>query len=220
MKQSETSLVALHRERDQAIEGLSEAFSRDLLDVDEFERRISQAHKATSADEIATLTRDLVPRDSTSLVKTAPVQATALAEHRPKSRNVIAIVSGATRSGQWRVPEKLRVTAVMGGVELDFREAAFSPGLTTVSIFAAMGGVEIIVPPGLAVDCDGTAILGGFDSMDRAPVIPDPEAPLLRIKGTVVLGGFEISTRLPGESSRDARRRRRRENKERSALER
>jgi predicted membrane protein len=51
----------------------------------------------------------------------------------------------------------------MGGAELDFREVDLPPGETEVFIICMMGGAEIIVPPDLAVDASGIAIMGGFE---------------------------------------------------------
>ncbi len=56
------------------------------------------------------------------------------------------------------------------------------------------------MPPHLQVECDGVAILGLFEGMDRsAGERGHPDAPLLRITGVAVMGALEISTRLPGE---------------------
>jgi len=38
---------------------------------------------------------------------------------------------------------------------------------------------------------------------------PDPDTPFLRIKGLCIMGGVEVSIRLPGETPREAKRRRR-----------
>jgi hypothetical protein len=77
--------------------------------------------------------------------------------------------------------------------------------------------VEIIVPPNLPVTADGVAIMGGFAHVDRALADPDPAAPMLRVTGLAFMGGVHIEMRLPGESQRQARKRRQRE---RRALER
>jgi hypothetical protein len=74
--------------------------------------------------------------------------------------------------------------------------------------------VEIIVPPNLPVEADGVAIMGGFAHVDRAPADPDPAAPMLRVTGLALMGGVHIEMRLPGESPREARKRRRRERRE------
>lgn len=98
----------------------------------------------------------------------------------------------------------------MGGAGLDFREALLPPGETEITIIAIMGGAEIIVPPGMRVDCQGIAIMGGFDHMDEA-VNLDPSAPVLKITGFALMGGVEIQVRAPGESAKDAKLRRREE---------
>jgi hypothetical protein len=76
-----------------------------------------------------------------------------------------------------------------------------------------MGGCEIIVPPWLPVECDATAILGGFEHLERTTGAPDPGRAMLRITGFALVGGVSIETRLPGESAKDAKRRRKRHRK-------
>ena len=88
------------------------------------------------------------------------------------------------------------------------------PGVTEVSVFACMGRVEIIVLPEMAVEVDGMAILGGFDYETDTVLNRDPDQPLLRVKGLVVMGRAEIAVRLPGESARDAKKRKRIERRE------
>ena len=127
----------------------------------------------------------------------APQVAIATRVHEAK--RVLTICSGTQRQGTWRVPQKLRVVTVMGGTDLDFREAEFSPGVTEVKVTVVMGGIAIIVPPHLQVECDGGGILGLFEGMERSAGKRDPGAPLLRITGVAVMGALEISTRLPGE---------------------
>ena len=114
-----------------------------------------------------------------------------------------------------------RITAIgiMGGAELDFREAVFQPGVTEVHAFAFWGGVEILVPPHVRLESTGIGIMGGFDSGseagDEAAEAGDPLAPVLRITGVALMGGVEISVRYPGESGREARKRVREERRQR-----
>ena len=98
---------------------------------------------------------------------------------------------------------------VMGGTELDFREARFAPGVTEVSVFCKMGGVDIIVPPGLQVDFNGVGIMGGFDKSDDVTGVEDPNAPVLRINGIAIMGGVDVTLREMGETAKEARHRRR-----------
>lgn len=224
------ALVALRRRRDEVIDTLTELFSRDEIGLDEFELRLDKAHSATALAELDSLVTDLVPAGATageSTAMTVPEANTstdaetnqALELAQPKKKTFINIMSGTMRKGAWRVPKKMRMFSFMGGATLDFRDAIMPAGVTELRMTSIMGGVEIIVPPHLAVECDGWAIMGGFEDMRRAPAVPDPNRPLLRINGFSIMGGFSIETRLPGESSRDAHRRRKRERRqERKAL--
>jgi hypothetical protein len=207
----------LRKRREEVIEILCESFARDQLEEDQFEQRIDLAHRASELAALDTLVADL-NSDPTgapgSLVLTKSSISIIDPRDRPQRRTFLAILGGTERRGSWRVPAELRTVCCMGGTVLDFREAQFAPGVTELRIFAFMGGCEIIVPPDLAVECDGNAILGGFASMERSAVQSDPDRPLLHITGFAIMGGVEISTRLPGESERQARRRRRREQRD------
>jgi hypothetical protein len=212
-----TQLVALRRRREEVIELLSDSYAADLLTIEQFEKRLDEAHRATDMVSLEKLVADL---EGVRPTKHAPSVAMVPAGQVARSRNVVAILGGATRSGEWTLPRKLRVFTLMGGADIDLREASFPPGLTEISIFSVMGGVDVIVPPNLPVECDGIAIMGGFDSIERTSrgIDSDPEAPRLRITGFAMMGGVDVSTRLPGESAREARKRLKRERKEKAKL--
>jgi hypothetical protein len=77
-----------------------------------------------------------------------------------------------------------------------------------------MGGVEIIVPPGIQVETNGVGLMGGFASGGDVAETARPDAPVLRIGGLALMGGVEIHVRRVGEGASDARRRRRLERRE------
>lgn len=81
------------------------------------------------------------------------------------------------------------LTAVMGGIELDLREADIE-GRADISIFTFWGGVEVKVPPTWRVRVRGLPILGGWDDKTVDPV--DPGAPELVVHVTTIMGGAEI----------------------------
>src|SRR5690606_8880902 len=107
--------------------------------------------------------------------------------------------------GVWNPPANLYVVAVMGGSLLDFRDAQLGPGVTNVIVVAIMGGVEIVVPPGLRVESNGIGIMGGFEHAGHHQVeTPSGDGPVLRISGVAIMGGVEIKERaskraLPGQ---------------------
>jgi hypothetical protein len=103
---------------------------------------------------------------------------------------VFALLGGSTRKGSWEPAARVDCTAIMGGVNLDLREADLIEGTTTIRCFAFWGGINIIVPPDVDVDADGTGILGGFDHVDHRG--PDGDVPLVRIEGVALMGGVSV----------------------------
>jgi hypothetical protein len=202
-------------ERQRTIDTLCEAFANDELEVEEFERRVETAHRATSSDELRRLLSDLPTGRQ-------PVRAGAGAQVQPRAGGgrirlhggevrewslSVGIMGGMNRRGHW-VPARHNVAVgLMGGCTLDFREAAFPPGVTEVHAVAIWGGIEVIVPPWLPVETSGIGIMGGFEHRQDAPASDDPDAPVLRISGLALMGGVDVMVRMAGESSKDARRR-------------
>lgn len=207
--------------RQNTIDALCEHFANDALSVEEFERRVDAAHKAESSTDLAKLLEDMptgdlpIRQNEVTVTSTSPSTAierprASVPASRVKERGVmVAALGGVDRKGRWIPARQNYAVSIMGGVCLDFREALLPPGETEVFVFTAMGGVEIIVPPGLGVESDGIAILGAFEHREDVVMNPDPDMPFLRIKGLCIMGGVEVSIRLPGETPREAKRRRR-----------
>jgi hypothetical protein len=214
-RETRLALAQTHQTRERVIAALQEHFAHDALDVDEFERRVTLAQVNETAGEIEALLSDL-PALSAAI---AVVPATALipaAQVRP-TQTVYGIMSSTERRGPWLVPRRMRIVGVMSSTVLDFRGARFPAGPVDLEIRSTMSSVELIVPPGLAVETGGMAIMGSFEHVDRAPAHPAPDAPLLRVHGLVVMGSVEIKMRLPGESGGEAHRRERKELRGRGA---
>jgi hypothetical protein len=202
---SRASLVALRDRREAAIQQLSDSFVADLITVEEFEDRLARVHAATALADVEALLADLAPPPAGAAgAALAPLSVnSALAVDRRRIRSVLGNVE---RRGAWTVPAQMQVSATLGNVELDFRDARFTAGVTELDARVLLGNVDIIVPPQLAVDCEGSSVLGNIESHGTA-VVSDPERPLLRIRGVAVLGNVAVRIRLPGESEREAHRR-------------
>ena len=80
------------------------------------------------------------------------------------------------------------ITAIMGGCELDLREASLS-GDAVVNIFALMGGITIQVPVDWTVQLEGAPILGGFE---ESTLRPKDGSKRLVVRGYAIMGGVEI----------------------------
>ena len=215
--EAEGGRAPLSHTRQVTIEALMEHFANDVMDMDEFERRVDAAHAATGADSLKELLRDLpgggdspavTGADAGTELTTIPQYTVTSAALVKEKGFVVACLGASRRSGRWSPARKNVAVAVMGGAELDFREAVLGPGVTEIQVFSLCGGVEIIVPPGLNVDSHGIALLGSFEHFGESAIHADPHAPTLRITGLALMAGVEVSVREAGETARDARRRR------------
>ena len=208
--------------RDRVIARLSDHFAHDALDVDEFERRVTVAQTAEDPGQIEALLGDLpdLAGGAAAVPAGVPTVVTALGPDERDRDTLYAIFGGIDRRGTWTVPRRMKIVAVFGGANLDLREARFPPGVVELDVTAVMGGINIVVPPGLAVQMHGSAIMGGFADINRAPANPDPDTPLLRVRGLTMMGGVNVDMRLPGESERGARKRQRRELRDEQRAER
>ena len=211
-------LVPLKRERENVVKVLIDQYAADNLTVEEFESRLDTAYAASTMKQLQGLLTGLPVLASQTDAPGIPSVKRARAESVREHGFQIAIMGGYEKKGEWTPPRKLQSLAIMGGAGLDFREARMPPGVTEVNILAIMGGAEILVPPGLAVETHGFGFMGGFEGVDQAGVDTDPDAPRLVIRGLAIMGGVEVTVRLPGETARDARQRRKLARKERRRL--
>jgi hypothetical protein len=205
----------LAEKREKTIQLLIDSFASDRLTVEDYESRLDLANKATKITALEKIVEDLpAARDAESpATAPAPLPAPARPENIRESQFLAAVLGGVERKGGWTPARKTWLLSFMGGAVLDFREAHLPPGVTEVELFVMMGGVEIIVPPGVAVDSSGIAIMGSFEHGPGAPPGMPADAPVIRVGGFALMGGVEVHTRLPGESARDAKLRRREERK-------
>jgi cell wall-active antibiotic response 4TMS protein YvqF len=102
-----------------------------------------------------------------------------------------AVLGGSTRKSSTQDFKGGDFTAVMGGCEVDLRDAHISEPPAVIDVFAFWGGVEIRVPDNWMVDGQVTAILGGFDNKTGRTGAPDPTQRLI-VRGMAMMGGVEV----------------------------
>jgi predicted membrane protein len=85
------------------------------------------------------------------------------------------------------------ILCVMGGYELDLRDADLREGEAVLHVRAIMGGIEIRIPEDWSLTVHGTPIMGAFEDKTR-PSRGDasPDRPRLILEGSVIMGGVEI----------------------------
>ena len=105
--------------------------------------------------------------------------------------SAVAFMSGVKKSSNAQTFRGGDLTAVMGGVEIDLRQASMEPGSdVTLDTLAFWGGIEIVVPVDWAVTNKVLPLLGGSEDKSRA--IPGASKQLL-VRGTAIMGGVTIA---------------------------
>jgi predicted membrane protein len=102
----------------------------------------------------------------------------------------LAFWAGIERKVTSALFRRADITAVMGGIQLDFRQAAIN-GEAVVDLFVFMGGVEIKVPPDWIVSNQAIAIMGG--AQDKSTGSADSKHRLV-LRGFIMMGGVEVKT--------------------------
>ena len=175
-------------ERAKVIDALTEHFAHDRLTMEELEARLDKVYAASTSSALSAVLADLPALTPPTAVAAAPVVHPAT-DSRP-AKTLVAFMSGVQRKGPWAVPQTINAIAIMGGIELDMRFAQLTAPVTEIQIFALMGGVEVIVPPGVRVESDGFAIMGAFGNEVGDPA--SPNAPVIRLTGFALMGGVEV----------------------------
>jgi hypothetical protein len=195
------SLRVSDAERDQTLRILGEHASVGRLTLDELEERSSRALAAKTRGELATLTGDL-PQEAAQDDRPAPTLATQ------PVRWMVAIMSGSHRRGRFRAVGSINAISIMGGDEIDLREAEIEGGELTLNLVAIMGGANIYVPDTVELDVGGFSLMGGNTEIgaDRPP---RPGAPVIRLRAWNLMGGatiFRVPAQARGLGLREARR--------------
>jgi hypothetical protein len=122
--------------------------------------------------------------------------ASADANDYPRSFAMMGSASTRCTSQALRGAE---LSAIMGGVELDLREARPADGPVMVDAFAFMGGIDIVVPPNWTVEFHAMPIMGGMQD-SRGPSAGAEVAGTLVVRGMVFLGGLQLSDEPTGRT--------------------
>lgn len=187
-------------DRTHVITLLSAASNEGLLPAGERDRRIGLARQAATFDDLVPLTRDLVDLvdlDSGYSWNTLPpsnlepAAASQVAGTENSSDQLVAIFSGASRRGRWKVSRNISLLAAFGGVELDFSSAVFTSQTVNINAFCLFGGAEILIPPGVEVQNSMVSLFGATDSTKLQPSYPD--APVIVLHGLNLFGGTHVA---------------------------
>ncbi|MEV6051124.1 DUF1707 domain-containing protein [Streptomyces sp. NPDC052107] len=196
-------LRASDSDRERVAEVLRDALAEGRLDMAEFEERLEATYKARTYGELAPLTRDLpaagtVPPPAPVSFTKEPAQSGSWAGRivggEGSSAGAVAIMSGFQRKGRWTVPRQFNCFAFWGGGEIDLREADFADREVVINCVAIMGGVQVIVPPGIEVVVRGTGVMGSFEHPRHEE--PEPGAPRVIVGGLAFWGEVAVTRKV------------------------
>ena len=173
-------LRASDAERERTLDVLRGAAGEGRLTLEELAERVEGALAARTRDALEHLTADL--------------PAPAPAARRPGKRWIVGIMGGGDHKGRWRIASRATVVNIMGGADLDLREALIDSDETVITVVSVMGGSDIIVPEGVEVELGGVAIMGGNDLKLEGPR-PRPGAPVVRVRAFSLMGGTDVKTK-------------------------
>jgi Cell wall-active antibiotics response 4TMS YvqF len=104
--------------------------------------------------------------------------------------NDLTIMGGVKRTNLSKDFRGGEATAVMGGIDIDLRQAVMDQSEAVLDVSSVMGGVKIRVPEEWTVVSRVSSIMGGFDDNTRHPENQDHR---LVLKGTVLMGGLKVT---------------------------
>ena len=118
-------------------------------------------------------------------------QRTAASLTDPASElHAFAMMSGIRRQSTTREFHGGDANAIMGGVELDLRNAEILDGEEPIlDVFAMWGGIEIKVPENWRVVGQVMPLMAGFEDKSTHRT---GTGPVLIVRGTVIMGSIEI----------------------------
>lgn len=195
-----SSMRASDADRDQVATLLSHAYAEGRITHDEHDERLDAAMRAKTFADLVPLTSDLVPLDKPlppRAVATSPTTDSQLPVVDPSGATsaadiITSIFSEAKRLDQWRVRRHTQINSVFGGGKLDMRNAIFDDVELDLTGYMLFGDLKIIVPEGVDVRDETSAI---FAETSIKGLRPRPGGPVLTLRGVLVFA--EIAVRGP-----------------------
>ncbi len=179
-------------DREAAVVRLREAGGEGRLTLEELAERVERADGARTRGELDALTADLPDAPSARAYPDAPTK---------ERRWVVAIMGGEERKGRWRPARRTNALSIMGGVDIDLREAELADGAEILAT-AVIGAVTITVPPGVSVEMSGFALMGGNTGPDDRS-LPLPDAPVVHVRAYSLMGGVVVERKKARERERE-----------------
>lgn len=200
-----TRLRISDADRHRVAEILREAAGEGRLEIDELDERLEATFAARTYADLVPITHDLpVARPAQAPVpRPAATPATGSATRYDSS---YAVMSGVDRKGVWEVGPTHTALSVMGGIDIDLREAVFTSPEVVITANTLMGGIDVIVDAHTRVIVEGVGIMGAFEqSRDKVEPRLSADSPVVRVRGVAIMGAVSVVRKGPPKQRRSRR---------------
>jgi hypothetical protein len=198
-------LRASDADRERVAETLRQAAGDGRLTMDELDERLDAVYAAKTYAELVPITQDLPDHSGAASVPATSRSATGDVRQyggEPTSHTAVAILGGFSRKGDWVVPKTFNAFMLLGGGEIDLRDARFAEREVSIHVVAILGGCEITVPEDATVNVNGVGIMGAFEHSAQGAGI-SAGGPVINISGVAFMGGVDVTRKPPKKSKRD-----------------
>ena len=189
------ALRASDADRDHVAALLGQALSEGRLNAEEHSERIEQVYAAKTLGELRPLVADLPVSFTPPTAGAAPATSArsdpATFANMPVTDSVMAVFGEQKRRGRWLVRSGLDAKAIFGSVELDLTEAVLEQRELTISATSIFGEVKLIVPEGVMVVNEGTAIMGERNMSLKQEQPYTADMPIVHVRGLTLFGSVE-----------------------------
>lgn len=177
---------------------LRDAAGEGRIDIEELDERLEATYAARTYADLVPITVDLPAHPQQAMPTGPPVPARETLPATTSHESSVAILGGCTRKGAWLVPERHTAFTLMGGVDIDLREASFAARETVIYANAVMGGIDIVVDARTHVIVEGVGIMGAFEQgRDKVPAEITADSPVVRVKGFALMSGVTVTRKGP-----------------------
>lgn len=162
-----TSEYLSSAEKERAIVFLINAFSNDIINIDEFESRVEFVHISKTHEELQQIVDDLPNKDTDDRNKIA------------ENENIACNMDNRTIAGSMLFAKKLNIEATSSNLNLDYRSIDLPDGVYEVHISAVTSNFTIKLPTHYHVENRITNSL--------ASVVKEPKIEIDNQKRSVVI---------------------------------
>ena len=175
---------------------LAEAFARDLITIEELEKRLHQVQVSHSNSEITSYLQDL-PQDllAPNQKETAAFDMSNSEIGKREKKQITILSSNLICGGKLR-RNRINAKNILGEQTFDYSKTILEPGRYYINLTSVLSDTKIIVLPEYAVTSEINNILS--EVRDKTNKEPDANTPEIIVMGKAILSSVTIKEKGTG----------------------